>query len=135
MRSGWLILVLLCSLTPALPAAPGSWQAPLAEVRLAVAGRLYRSEPAVPPPVALSVAETSALSHVGWRFRLPAGRRVQAWLCQGEQCLPLGSARRGRFQAPPGWVAERPLHLRFRLPAGENRALTVQAPRLTVEYR
>ena len=29
----------------------------------------------------------------------------------------------------------RPLRLRFRLPAGERRAVTVGAPRLTVEYR
>ena len=56
-------------------------------------------------------------------------------LCQGEQCVPLGSARRGHFLAPPAWRVTRPLRLRFRLPAGERRAVTVGAPRLTVEYR
>ncbi|HEX5678530.1 MAG TPA: flagellar protein FlhE [Alcanivorax sp.] len=122
------LLVLLGS--PAL-AAPGSWQAPLPEMRLAVAGRFYHSEPATPPPM----AEGKAIVRVGWRYRVPAGRRVQAWLCQDGQCLPLGTARRGRFLAPPDWRVSRPLHLRFRLPAGESRAVTVATPRLTVEYR
>ena len=123
-----LLLLLLWS---PLPAAPGSWQSPLAELRLAVAGRFYHSEPATPPPMAAG----DAIVRVGWRYRLPAGRRVQAWLCQGEQCVPLGSARRGHFLAPPAWRGEQPLRLRFRLPAGERRAVTVGTPRLTVEYR
>lgn len=127
-RAAGLLLLVLGS--PAW-AAPGSWQSPLAEMRLAVAGRFYHSEPATPPP--LAAGET--IVRVGWRYRLPAGRHVQAWLCQGEQCLPLGSARRGRFQVPPDWRVARPLRLRFRLPADEGRAVTVGAPRLTVEYR
>lgn len=127
-RAAGLLLLVLGS--PAW-AAPGSWQSPLAELRLAVAGRFYHSEPATPPPLAAG----ATIVRVGWRYRLPAGRRVQAWLCQGEQCLPLGTARRGRFLAPPDWRVTRPLRLRFRLPAGEGRAVTVGAPRLTVEYR
>ena len=119
--------VLLLLLWSPLPAAPGSWQSPLAELRLAVAGRFYHSEPATPPPIAAG----ENIVRVGWRY----GRRVQAWLCQGEQCVPLGSARRGHFLAPPAWRVTRPLRLRFRLPAGERRAVTVGAPRLTVEYR
>jgi flagellar protein FlhE len=123
--------VLLLVLWSPLAAAPGSWQSPLAELRLAVAGRFYHSEPATAPPAAMG----ATVVRVGWRYRLPAGRRVQAWLCQGGQCLPLGSARRGRFLAPPEWRVSRPLRLRFRLPAGERRAVTVGTPRLTVEYR
>ena len=127
-RIAGLLLLLLGS---PLPAAPGSWQSPLDELRLAVAGRFYHSEPATPPPMAAG----ADIVLVGWRYRLPAGRRVQAWLCQGEQCLPLGSARRGQLLAPPAWRIERPLRLRFRLPAGDRRAVTVGTPRLTVEYR
>lgn len=123
--------VLLLLLWSPLEAAPGSWQSSLAELRLAVAGRFYHSEPATPP----AAAHGGDIVRVGWRYRLPAGRRVQAWLCQGEQCLPLGTARRGRFLAPPEWRVARPLRLRFRLPAGERRAVTVGTPRLMVEYR
>ncbi len=125
---GGVLLIVLA--VPAL-AAPGSWQSSLPESRLAVAGRFYYSEPATPPPA----AEGKAIVRVGWRYRLPAGRRVQAWLCQGGQCLPLGTARRGRFLAPPDWRVARPLRLRFRLPAGDPRAVTVGTPRLMVEYR
>ncbi len=127
-RLGGVLLVLLAA---SALAAPGSWRSSLPETRLGLAGRFYHSEPVKPP----AAAEGKAIVRVGWHYRLPAGRRVRAWLCQRGQCLPLGTARRGRFLAPPDWQVAGPLRVRFQLPAGERRAVTVRALALTVEYR
>ena len=86
--------VLLLLLWSPLPAAPGSWQSPLAELRLAVAGRFYHSEPATPPPIAAG----ENIVRVGWRYRLPAGRRVQALRLRFR--LPAGERRAVTVGAP-----------------------------------
>ncbi|MED5602187.1 MAG: hypothetical protein VX935_07205 [Pseudomonadota bacterium] len=76
-----LLLLLLWS---PLPAAPGSWQSPLAELRLAVAGRFYHSEPATPPPMAAG----DAIVRVGWRYRLPAGAAFRLGCARASSACP-----------------------------------------------
>ena len=67
------------------------------------------------PPVVVLVALRIELSRFRWRLESEA---------QAQETVALARMR-----------VARPLRLRFRLPAGERRAVTVGAPRLTVEYR
>ncbi|WP_458524956.1 flagellar protein FlhE [Onishia taeanensis] len=125
------VVVTLLMMAPACLAA-GSWVASAPSVTAAVPGRVASSE-------AISAARPSRLSgrqvrDVAWRFRLPPGRAVRAWLCQGSECLSLATPR-GRRNAPVSWQAGSPLHFRFLLPTGQRRAVTVQGLTLIVNYR
>lgn len=124
------ILSLLLPLSlPAAEAAPGSWQARIPGLRLAVPGRESASVPLQPP----DLARQRRLAEVRWRFELPAGAAVRAWLCHPERCIELPRSR-GRSSALAGLDAGLPLQFRFRLaPRGE--AQQVGAIELLVEYR
>lgn len=130
LRVGWLILLLL----PAARAmaAAGSWVASAPAVRVAVPGRQYLSAP-------LGAAEPERLTgqrlvSLSWRYQVPAGRQVQAWLCQREHCLHLSDAR-GKRRLWPGFSPDSQVRFRFALPSGEQRPLTVQGLQLIVNYR
>ncbi|QIB64297.1 flagellar protein FlhE [Kineobactrum salinum] len=112
-------------------AAPGSWAASAAPVTVAMAGRTYHSR-ALPPPRPELVAE-SVIGRVSWRFRVPAGRAVNVWLCSGEHCEAI-SGQRGSSEALAGHAAARPLQFRFALRPGEQRAVTVRELQLLVDY-
>jgi flagellar protein FlhE len=124
------ILSLLLPLSlPAVEAAPGSWQARIPSLRLAVPGRERASAPLQPP----ALARGQRLAEVRWRFELPAGAPVRARLCHPQRCIEL-SRSRGRSAALAGLDAGQPLQFRFRLaPRGE--AQRVEAIELIVEYR
>lgn len=113
-------------------AAPGSWAATAAPVTIAAAGRTYRSGLLSPPRPELVVA--ARITRVSWRFRVPAGRFVKAWLCSGEHCEAV-AGQRGRSEALAGHVATGPLQLRFALEPGEQRAVAVRDLQLLVDYR
>lgn len=108
-------------------AAPGSWVAEVPALRVAVAGRMAHSEAATPPPGA------GVPHRVGWRYTSTDHRRLDAWLCQRQRCLAL-QGERGQLTAPQGWHAGVPLRFRFRLPAGETRAVEVRGLQVSVEW-
>lgn len=135
-RLGAFVLGALLGLLPLMPAsaadglgAPGSWQARIPVLRLAVPGRERASAPLQPP----ALARGQRLAEVRWRFALPAGAPVRARLCHPQRCIEL-SCSRGRSAALAGLDAGQPLQFRFRLaPRGE--AQRVEAIELIVEYR
>ncbi|WP_424778024.1 flagellar protein FlhE [Onishia taeanensis] len=124
-------VAMMLGMAPACLAA-GSWVANAPPVTVAVPGRVASSE-------ALSPAHSSRLagrqvSEVSWRFRLPPGQALRAWLCQGSECLSLTSPR-GRRSAPMSWQAGRAVHFRFLLPNGQRRAVKVESLQVIVNYR
>ncbi len=129
--AGVLLLVVLLQTGPA-SAAPGSWAATAAPVTVAAAGRSYRSGPLSPPRPEL-VADAK-ITRISWRFRVPAGRSVSAWLCSGEHCEAV-AGQRGSGEVLAGHAAVRPLQFRFVLGPGEQRAVAVRELQLLVDYR
>lgn len=121
------LAIVLLLLAAVAQAAPGSWVARAAPLRVAVAGHAHTSAALVPPALA------GVPLRVGWRFATAGHRPLQAWLCQGGHCLAL-PARRGRLPAPAAWRADAPLHFRFRLPADKTRAVTVSDLQVRVAY-
>ncbi|ASK34770.1 flagellar FlhE [Alcanivorax sp. N3-2A] len=109
-------------------AAPGSWVAEVPALRVAVVGRAVYSEAVTPPPGA------GVPHRIGWRYTSAGHRRLDAWLCQRQHCVPL-QGERGRLAAPRGWRADTPLRFRFRLPPGETRAVQVNGLRISLEWR
>ncbi|WP_460428087.1 flagellar protein FlhE [Azotobacter armeniacus] len=110
-------------------AAPGSWQARIASLRLALPGRESASDALQPP----ALAQGQRLAGVRWRFALAAGAPVRAWLCHPERCIEL-SAGRGRSTALAGLDAGQPLQFRFRL-APRAEPQPVREIELIAEYR
>lgn len=130
--AAWLLLSLLSWHAPGATAAPGSWVAEAPAVRLAVPGRVYQSAAlSAPRPELVAGAE---IDSVRWRFELPSGRRVRAWLCRAGHCVAL-PGQRGRSRGLAGLAASRDLRFRFALPPGERRALPVRALQVVVNYR
>ncbi|WP_445001219.1 flagellar protein FlhE [Halomonas mongoliensis] len=88
------------------------------------------STPMRPPPGVTA----GVIREVRWRFDLPAGQAVVAWLCHQDVCVPLGS-RSGITQALNGVPAATPLHFRFALAPGQRRAVQVSDLQVIVNYR
>jgi flagellar protein FlhE len=129
--AGAVLLAILLQAGPSC-AAPGSWVATAAPVKVAAAGRVYRSGPLSPPRPEL-VADAQ-ITRVSWRFRVHAGHPVSAWLCSGEYCEAV-AAQRGSSEALAGHAAVRPLQFRFVLEPGEQRAVAVRGLQVLVDYR
>lgn len=83
-----------------------------------------------PPP---SVTE-GAIQEVRWRFSVPAGQAVLAWLCHQDGCVSL-DRRSGITKALNGVPAATPLHFRFALAPGQRRAVQVEGLQVIVNYR
>ncbi|WP_192036538.1 flagellar protein FlhE [Halomonas sp. YLGW01] len=112
--------------------AAGSWVASAPPLTVAVPGRVASSGVLLPADPARVGGQ--GIAAVSWRFRLPAGRALEARLCQADRCLMLATSR-GRRTAPQAWRADAPLRFRFRLPEGERRALRVEDLQVIVEHR
>lgn len=132
-RLGWLgtvsATVLMGLSQPAV--AAGSWVAQVQGVRVTMAEREVRSAPLVAPT---AVPGDATLAEVSWRYRLPPGEAVRAWLCQGEACTAL-SGERGTTRAFSGGRVHDPLHFRFALRPGHKRMVQVQGLQLIAHYR
>ncbi|WP_116474193.1 flagellar protein FlhE [Zobellella maritima] len=129
----WLPLLFLTTLLTATGAvaAAGSWVLQAPAVRVAVPGRQYVSAAlVVPEPASLAGRRLVSLS---WRYQLPTGRQLQAWLCQDERCIALSAAEGAPDTS--GLRLEVPLRFRFALPPGERQAVTVQGLQLILNYR
>lgn len=113
-------------------AAAGSWVVHAPAIRVAVPGREYESAPLTAPGRAEMAGRQ--LVSLSWRYQLPAGRWLQAWLCQGTYCMELPDERGSRKTDLPV-ASSLPWHFRFALPPGERQAVTVQALQLIVNYR
>lgn len=111
--------------------APGSWSSPVPAVRVGGPARMYASGVVAPPR---PLPPAARLQRVRWRYHLPAGARLDAWLCTGDRCVVL-AGRSGVTAALAGSEANAPLRLRFRLPAGARRPVKVTRIQLTAEYR
>ena len=111
--------------------AAGSWVAEVQGVRVTMAEREVRSAPLVAPT---AVPGDATLAEVSWRYRLPPGEAVRAWLCQGEACTAL-SGERGTTRAFSGGRVHEPLHFRFALRPGHKRMIQVQGLQLIANYR
>lgn len=114
---------------PGAEAAPGSWQARTPSLLLAVPGWESVSAALQPPALALG----RHLAEVRWRFSLPAGAAVKAWLCHPERCIEL-VRNWGGSSALAGLDAGQPLQFRFRL-APRAEPVPVRDVELLVEYR
>ncbi|WP_218314123.1 flagellar protein FlhE [Halomonas sp. 18071143] len=110
--------------------AAGSWVAEVQGVRVTMAEREVRSAPLVAPT---AVPGDATLAEVSWRYRLPPGEAVRAWLCQGEACTAL-SGERGTTRAFSGGRVHEPLHFRFALMPGHKRMIQVQGLQLIANY-
>nr|WP_241262847.1 flagellar protein FlhE [Parahaliea mediterranea] len=126
--AGALVVLLVA---PRVIAAAGSWSGELPGLRIAAPDRLYWSDPVSAPDSA--PVDGGRVSRVSWRFELPPGRGIEAWLCGGERCVAL-QRQRGASTALAGAPAGGPFRFRFALPAGERRALSVRGLRLGVDY-
>lgn len=125
-RRAW--LALLC---PALAwAAAGSWGLTLKGPRVAGPDRIYTSRAFIPPPVPSGVH----VHRVQWRYALPPGRQLDAWLCAGSRCQAL-EGRRGTSHGFGGVAADAPWRFRFRLRSGHAEPVQVESLRLLVDYR
>ncbi|WP_181068200.1 flagellar protein FlhE, partial [Oceanisphaera arctica] len=114
-------------------AAAGSWIVNAPAMQVAVPGRQYLSaELAVPESVTLADRRLVSLS---WRYQVPPGRRLQAWLCQGVFCMVLPGERGSRQTGLPTDVS-RPWQFRLNCRPGERQAVRVTgaAARSSITY-
>jgi flagellar protein FlhE len=126
----WLLLLILFPVAESRAAA-GSWIVNAPAMRVAVPGRQYESAPlTAPDPAGMAGRQLVSLS---WRYQVPSGRRLQAWLCQGVFCMVLPGERGSRQTGLPTDVS-RPWQFRFELPPGERQAVRVQGLQLIVNY-
>ncbi|WP_168709063.1 flagellar protein FlhE [Onishia niordana] len=126
-----LFAAILLGIAPVCLSA-GSWVANAPAVNVAVPGRVTNSE-------ALKAIQSARLAgrqvrDVSWQFRLPPGKAVRAWLCQGSVCMQL-TTQNGRRNAPASWQAGGAIHFRFLLPNGKRRAVRVDNLQIIVNYR
>lgn len=126
-----LLAVMLLGMAPVCLSA-GSWVANAPAVNVAVPGRVTHSE-------ALEATQSARLAgrqvrDISWQFRLPPGKAVRAWLCQGSVCMRL-TTQSGRRNAPASWQAGGAIHFRFLLPNGKRRAVRVDNLQIIVNYR
>ncbi|MDR5893307.1 flagellar protein FlhE [Halomonas mongoliensis] len=125
-----LVLLAIMLLVPPGLSAAGSWTGQAGPVRAVMVDRGMESTPMRPPP-----GVTAGVMHeVRWRFGVPAGQAVVAWLCHQDGCVPLDS-RSGITQALSGVPAATPLHFRFALAPGQRRAVQVSDLQVIVNYR
>nr|WP_298376208.1 flagellar protein FlhE [uncultured Halomonas sp.] len=128
------LLVVLSILPPGVQAASGSWVGSASSVRLFTPGRLVQSAPIAPSS---SLSPSARIHSISWRFAPPPGQpSLEAWLCQGERCFSLPTAR-GTSQALAGSNPNQPLFFVFRLPqdARASKPVPVQGLQVIVNYR
>lgn len=124
------LLLLLGMLLPQWLQAAGSWVGEAGPVRAVMAERGADSTLIRPP----ANVTTGVIDEVRWRYRLPAGQEVIAWLCHPGGCDRLG-AQSGTSQALKGLPAATPLHFRFSLAPGQRSAVQVGGLQVIVNYR
>lgn len=111
--------------------AAGSWVASAPAITVAMAGRSVASDELAPPNPEL--ARGQRIGRVSWQYRVPPGVAVDAWLCQGAQCVALPGPR-GHTQALAGLEAQVPLHFRFALGDRRQRPVTLQGLQVIVNH-
>lgn len=111
-------------------AAAESWSQSIDGLRVAGPDRAYESVRLVPP----AMGSDTHVVRVHWRYTLPSGRRLLAWLCAGHHCVRL-QGRRGVSDGLAGTADTTPLYLRFRLPAGIRQPVRVGSIQLLVDCR
>lgn len=134
MLKRWLALAVLAALpclsrAGAEAAAPGSWQGRAPAFHVARSDARSCSQSMVPP----ALAGGRRLGSLAWRFEVPAGAVLQAWLCHPQRCIALPGGR-GRSRDLAGLDAGAPLQLCFRLGEGAT-PRRVGGLQLLVEYR
>lgn len=125
-----LLLLLVMLLVPPGLSAAGSWTGQAGPVRAVMVDRGMDSMLMRPPPSVTA----GTVQEVRWRFGVPAGQAVVAWLCHQDGCVPLDS-RSGITQALNGVPAATPLHFRFALAPGQRSAVQVHGLQVIVNYR
>ncbi len=123
------LLVIMLLVPPGLSAA-GSWVGQAGPVRAVMSDRAMDSTLMRPPPGVTA----GVIREVRWRYGVPSGQAVVAWLCHQDGCARL-DAHSGITPALNGLPAATPLHFRFALASGQRRAVQVSDLQLIVNYR
>ncbi len=127
-----LLMIAAAAVTgPASAGVVGGWSATAPLLRVAVSGRTYESLPLAPRDPGR--AERGRMAAVRWHYRLPPGAALRAWLCAAGHCVP-ASEQRGQTMAFTGLAATTPLHFRFVLTPGQQKAVVVEGMQVIVNY-
>ncbi|MFC7368517.1 flagellar protein FlhE [Vreelandella zhaodongensis] len=125
------LIFALSTLMGAAHAAVGSWSTQLPSVLVAMSDRASSSQPIVPP--AMADVGDATIGRIYWRYQVPVGVPMNAWLCHSEQCVPLPTMR-GATSALAGKQIDGPMHFRFALASGQ-RPVRVQELQVIVNYQ
>lgn len=131
----WLTRYAICLALVGLPAssalAAGSWVATAPAVRAVSVQRPMLSEPMSPASPAFGQGQV--IRQVGWRYQVPQGVAVNAWLCHPGACVALSGAR-GQTRALAGLPASTPLHFQFALGDRRQRSVMLQGLQVIVNH-